>query len=258
LVFNATAPHNPSFWQFYLSKPGYDATQVLTWSDLELVDAKSNVTVDADKKYRIKIALPAERTGDAILFTRWQREDPAGEGFYNCSDIQFEGDGTVDPTLPDNTLTALGYFVSAGFGPVKDGDSVRLRTFDSDGQEIVDMTQSITTANIGSWAVELATRFNLLQQGQWVIGVWDEVTSQYQLDSDNVHVNQIFAPGSQLSYQLSLNKGEPPVEPSPDAWSVDSVYTAGDVVSHNGKQWTAQWWTKGEEPGTTGEWGVWR
>ncbi|EKA4516317.1 hypothetical protein OLI49_004685, partial [Vibrio parahaemolyticus] len=25
-----------------------------------------------------------------------------------------------------------------------------------------------------------------------------------------------------------------------------------------GKEWTAQWWTSGEEPGTTGQWGVWR
>ena len=32
----------------------------------------------------------------------------------------------------------------------------------------------------------------------------------------------------------------------------------GNVVSHNGHKWTAKWWTKGEEPGTTGQWGVWR
>ncbi|HDV5393764.1 TPA: hypothetical protein RI724_002515, partial [Vibrio cholerae] len=32
----------------------------------------------------------------------------------------------------------------------------------------------------------------------------------------------------------------------------------GAVVTHQGKSWTAQWWTQGEEPGTTGEWGVWR
>ncbi|GAB3645309.1 glycoside hydrolase family 19 protein [Glycomyces tarimensis] len=41
-------------------------------------------------------------------------------------------------------------------------------------------------------------------------------------------------------------------------WNSGSVYTAGDVASHNGQNWTAQWWTQGETPGTTGEWGVWR
>ncbi|OQY49313.1 MAG: hypothetical protein B6240_03610 [Desulfobacteraceae bacterium 4572_87] len=27
---------------------------------------------------------------------------------------------------------------------------------------------------------------------------------------------------------------------------------------HNGKTWRAKWWTRGEEPGTTGQWGVWK
>jgi chitodextrinase len=42
------------------------------------------------------------------------------------------------------------------------------------------------------------------------------------------------------------------------AWDRTKVYVATNVVSHNGRKWTAQWWTQGEEPGTTGEWGVWR
>ena len=35
------------------------------------------------------------------------------------------------------------------------------------------------------------------------------------------------------------------------------AYNGGAVVSYNGHKWTAKWWTQGEEPGTTGEWGVW-
>ncbi|PKH05520.1 immunoglobulin-like domain-containing protein [Moritella sp. Urea-trap-13] len=45
---------------------------------------------------------------------------------------------------------------------------------------------------------------------------------------------------------------------SDDDWQVGSTYVKYDKVTHNGTTWTAQWWTKGEEPGTTGEWGVWR
>lgn len=45
---------------------------------------------------------------------------------------------------------------------------------------------------------------------------------------------------------------------SDDNWQVGSTYVKDDKVTHNGATWTAQWWTKGEEPGTTGEWGVWR
>ena len=42
------------------------------------------------------------------------------------------------------------------------------------------------------------------------------------------------------------------------AWSASAVYTGGMVVSHKGRKYTARWWTQGEEPGTTGEWGVWQ
>jgi chitinase len=42
-----------------------------------------------------------------------------------------------------------------------------------------------------------------------------------------------------------------------NAWNSETVYIEGDQVSHNGSTWKAGWWTRGEEPGTTGEWGVW-
>lgn len=41
------------------------------------------------------------------------------------------------------------------------------------------------------------------------------------------------------------------------AWVRGSIYTGGNTVSHNGHVWQAKWWTQGEEPGTTGQWGVW-
>ncbi|EHN69070.1 M66 family metalloprotease [Aliivibrio fischeri] len=48
------------------------------------------------------------------------------------------------------------------------------------------------------------------------------------------------------------------VENCEDSWAMNTTYVAGDLVSHNGAVWQAGWWTKGEEPGTTGEWGVWK
>lgn len=42
------------------------------------------------------------------------------------------------------------------------------------------------------------------------------------------------------------------------AWSAGTVYLGGDVASFDGQNWTAGWWTQGETPGTTGQWGVWR
>ncbi|MFD7261568.1 chitinase C-terminal domain-containing protein [Streptomyces sp. NPDC059874] len=42
------------------------------------------------------------------------------------------------------------------------------------------------------------------------------------------------------------------------AYVAGTVYNSGNVVSHKGHNWKAQWWTQNEEPGTTGEWGVWK
>jgi predicted chitinase len=44
---------------------------------------------------------------------------------------------------------------------------------------------------------------------------------------------------------------------SAPAWNGGSVYVGGNLVTHGGAAWRAKWWTQGEMPGTTGEWGVW-
>ena len=213
----------------------------------------------------MQVTFPTDRSGDAILYTRWQRIDVAGEGFYNCSDITLNSNGTtpptdpVDPTDPANNLTSLGYFVTQGFGPVESGDTVRFRTFSATGSEIVDLSLPISANNTTTWAAELADQFNSQQTGDWYVGIWHEAMKHYMFDTNNIYANQVLAPNANFSYALSLIKGDtqPPVDPT-NLWSKDAVYNQGDVVTHNGREWTAQWWTRGEEPGTTGEWGVWR
>jgi chitin-binding protein len=263
-VFFGKAPHNPSYWEFYLTKPNHDFSKPLKWDDLELIDTAGDIAVDAEKRYRMKVTFPADRSGDAILYTRWQRIDVAGEGFYNCSDITFASSGTTpptgpgEPTDPNNNLTSLGYFVPQGFGPVEVGDTIRFRTFDATGSEIVDLTLPISATNTQTWPAEMADQFNAQQTGDWYVGIWHQEMNHYMFDSSNIASNQVFAPDNSYSYALSLIKGEtPPVEPI-NLWDKNAVYNTGDVVTHNGKEWTAQWWTTDEEPGTTGEWGVWR
>ncbi|MFD9338296.1 glycoside hydrolase family 19 protein [Streptomyces sp. NPDC060028] len=41
------------------------------------------------------------------------------------------------------------------------------------------------------------------------------------------------------------------------AWASSAVYTNGLNASYGGHNWQAKWWTQGETPGTTGQWGVW-
>jgi hypothetical protein len=45
-------------------------------------------------------------------------------------------------------------------------------------------------------------------------------------------------------------------EPATDAWGARTVYTAGDLVSHDGSLWQASWWTQNQTPGASayGSW----
>ncbi|MCW6009777.1 lytic polysaccharide monooxygenase [Micromonospora sp. CPCC 205371] len=65
-----------------------------------------------------------------------------------------------------------------------------------------------------------------------------------------------------VDLQVGGGGGNPPPPPPPPAcgtpWSASAVYTAGNIVAHRGGSWRAKWWTQAEEPGTTGEWGVWQ
>ncbi|MET9637001.1 glycoside hydrolase family 19 protein [Streptomyces virginiae] len=45
--------------------------------------------------------------------------------------------------------------------------------------------------------------------------------------------------------------------PCASPWASSAVYTNGMSASYGGHNWQAKWWTQGETPGTTGQWGVW-
>ena len=47
-----------------------------------------------------------------------------------------------------------------------------------------------------------------------------------------------------------------PVDDQSPAWDPGATYTSGDRVTHDGQTWEAEWWTRGDEPGTV-EWGAW-
>jgi chitinase len=41
------------------------------------------------------------------------------------------------------------------------------------------------------------------------------------------------------------------------AWSASKIYVNGDSASYQSHNYTAKWWTQGEVPTASGEWGVW-
>ncbi len=77
-----------------------------------------------------------------------------------------------------------------------------------------------------------------------------------------VYYSQGQAPGTGGAWTLVDGT---PTDPDPDpddpgdypTWDPNTVYT-NEIVYHNGQLWQAQWWTQGQEPGTTGQWGPWQ
>ncbi|PSU18342.1 hypothetical protein CTM97_21575 [Photobacterium phosphoreum] len=275
----ATATHNPSFWQFYITKPGYDKSQPLTWDDLDLVDEVGNVEpteATPYDTYNFKVKLPKDRVGeDVILYSRWQRIDPAGEGFYNCSDItikQGNGDITPPPVVGGDLHAIPGFFVKPGFAP-KVGNTVRFRLMaPGTGAEVLDERLVITSANQATWAQTLAEQVNALAADKLFIGVWNQTAAKYEFNANNIHANQVWVEAEKYGFALSIFTALEPLPPVVDpeidpelppvvdpelpegSWSKSATYVAGDMVMHNDKNWKAGWWTKGEQPGVANVW----
>ncbi|MFI8196782.1 lytic polysaccharide monooxygenase [Streptomyces sp. NPDC085942] len=88
-TFRATAPHKGSF-ELYLTKPGYDASKPLAWSDLEAKPfASATAPVLKNGSYVFDGTVP-QRSGRHLVYTVWQRSD-SPEAFYACSDVTFGG-----------------------------------------------------------------------------------------------------------------------------------------------------------------------
>ncbi|GAA5216743.1 chitinase C-terminal domain-containing protein [Streptomyces thinghirensis] len=91
----------------------------------------------------------------------------------------------------------------------------------------------------------------------------------YALAGDLSRGTTVVEPGTETPTPTPTptGTGSPSPSPSPTdgtgqcttpAWDAATPYGGGITVSHEGHSWKSKWWTKGEEPGTTGEWGVWQ
>ncbi|MGI5378997.1 lytic polysaccharide monooxygenase auxiliary activity family 9 protein [Streptomyces sp. CA-251387] len=88
----STIPHTGTF-RLYLTKPGYDPTKPLTWSDLpDKPFAEVTDPALTDGAYRIRATLPSDRSGRHVLYTVWQNSSTP-DTYYSCSDVVFPADG---------------------------------------------------------------------------------------------------------------------------------------------------------------------
>ena len=77
-------------------------------------------------------------------------------------------------------------------------------------------------------------------------------------DTDYVFEVQVSDGQSSATAQVSVSQSVEQHQVACPLWTSGATYVEGDKVAHAGSTWRAGWWTQGDEPGTTGEWGVWR
>lgn len=85
-IWYATAPHATKYFKFYITKPEYNFSLPLKWSDLEALPfcTITNVTL-TNGRYKMNCPFPTGG-GKRTIFLIWQRSDSA-EAFYACSDV---------------------------------------------------------------------------------------------------------------------------------------------------------------------------
>ncbi|MFD5078647.1 lytic polysaccharide monooxygenase [Streptomyces sp. NPDC058371] len=97
LAYSSTIPHTGTF-KLYLTKPGYDPTRPLKWSDLPTTPfATATDPSLVNGAYRIRAKLPANRSGHHVLYTIWQNSSTA-DTYYSCSDVVFPQAGNGSAT----------------------------------------------------------------------------------------------------------------------------------------------------------------
>lgn len=115
LTYRSTIPHTGTF-KLFLTKPGYDPTKPLKWSDLpERPFASITDPPLRNGSYRFSAKLPADRTGHQVLYTIWQNTSTV-DTYYSCSDVVFPkakksnsgADGESSTPTPTSEETGTG------------------------------------------------------------------------------------------------------------------------------------------------------
>ncbi|OPA82584.1 hypothetical protein BFW86_26555 [Pseudomonas fluorescens] len=239
-----TAPHVPSKFYAFASRPGFNtATDTLKWSDMVQMGQVEQFTVArSDWQTPPKIAgtsgffeitrtVPNGLSGNGLIVGIWVRNDPQGEFFISCADVNFKGDG-----IPEK-LHNIGAFINADMQALKPGDSVHFRIFGNDGarSELVDITHKISSANLapGLWGKEIADK------------VPSSIARVGELNGDTVTFNQAtpssnstFATKESYSQAMSIIAGDDPgpVNPAPPVARITgpTALKSGDTFTFSG------------------------
>ena len=147
--FLATAPHDPSVWDVWMTTADWTPDTALNWAQMEFL-GRPRVTFSRSH-YTFDQQIPHDRSGRHVLWVAWQRDDPVGEVFFSTSDLlvspveraasflraDANADGRVD--ISDPVLTLFSLFVPDAPSPACS------EPLDSNDDGAVDLSDAVYT-----------------------------------------------------------------------------------------------------------------
>lgn len=104
--FHATAVHNPSVWDVWMTRPTWNPSMPLTWDQMEFLERPNPVL--SGNHYTFDLEIPRDRSGHHVLWIAWQRDDPVGEVFISTSDLDIHPADALYPGSGDDLLLQTG------------------------------------------------------------------------------------------------------------------------------------------------------
>ena len=157
-VFKATAPHSTKYFDFYITKDGYDPLVPLKWSDLEATPFCSiTEVVLEDGNYNMNCPFPEGKTGKHLIYNIWQRDD-SQEAFYACIDVNIEEE------TEESEYTSIGNI--AANQDLSPGDKVIFRLFNENFEDVETIRKVLNTKNFTSekWPLALSKKINRISR----------------------------------------------------------------------------------------------
>ena len=213
--YNKWAAH-PGTFSLYISKPGVDLSQPLTWSDFDMTTPFSQATDppsvgnpgSIDSYYYWNATLPTGRTGNAIIYSVWSRSDST-ETFYGCSDVVFDGGngevtgvgpgggGTTSPSPTTSTSPTASPSPTMTDGPGGCMASYALTSTWDGGFQAQVAVMNHGTAPTSGWKVSWT-----MPSGETISTLWNGTLSQSgsSVTVTNASYNGTIAPDGQTTF----------------------------------------------------------
>lgn len=98
--FHATAVHEPSVWDVWMTTEGWTPDTALNWNQMEFL-GRPQAMLEGNRYY-FDVDIPTDRSGHHVLWIAWQRDDPVGEVFFSTSDLLIAPAAAIDGDYNDD------------------------------------------------------------------------------------------------------------------------------------------------------------